>query len=242
MIPKTYYDDNPEDRAFVRDYWSWLQEQSQDAWLLWARGANWDNADTIFADMLDRPDCDLALVSWIFWGCQPEFYVRNPNEFKTSPLISKIVSNVERGFYRSAELYYDRYEVVIQAHQYRNALLEVPAANVPFRLPRVLCGPFNGRRAAIPARFDSQTERDLTEMFDYLDGGLPRSEADYWRQQESGGNLWIKDRLTLPKVPADPLAAYRDLDDAAYIEAIFGKGSAYDAARTPRKKKWSIFG
>jgi hypothetical protein len=239
MISKTFYDDNPEDRRYVHDYWSWLQTQPQDAWLLWARCANWDNADAIFASMVERFDCDLALVSWIFWGCQPDYYVRNPGHYGRDSLIGKIVGNVERGAYRSSALFYDRYEVAIYAHEYRKALGEVPAGTAPFRLPRELCGPFDGRRASIPAAYDAQTERDLEEIFDSMDGGLPRSEDEHWRTQVAGGNLWLKDRLKLPTVRPDAIAAYRHLDDPSYVEAIFGSSSSYAAARSPRKRWWS---
>jgi hypothetical protein len=66
MIPRTYNGGNPEDRAYVDDFWAWLRHQPKDAWLLWARCANWDNADTIFEQMIEDPDCDLALVAWVF--------------------------------------------------------------------------------------------------------------------------------------------------------------------------------
>ncbi|PPD25569.1 MAG: hypothetical protein CTY20_15660 [Hyphomicrobium sp.] len=230
MIRKTYWNDNPEDRRYVLDYWSWLQDQPQDAWLLWARCANWDNADTILEIMVDRPDCDIALVSWLFWKSGPATYIENPDYYRPSALIRKIVENAERGLYRSSALYYDRYEVAMAAHQYIKALRATTAAHAPFKLPRVLCGPFNGRRAVLPARYDDQTEQDLQQIFDHMNGGLPRSEDDHTRSMQSGGDLWLKDYASLPKVPKDPISAYRQMDDAAYLEAIFGAESRYRAA------------
>jgi hypothetical protein len=244
MIPRTFHDDAKQDRRVTLDFWAWLQDQPHDAWLLWARWANWDNADTIFELMLDRADCDLALVSWIFWGTDPGYYVRNPSSFGAHTLTGKIVANCEREFYRSSNLFYDRYEVAISAHTYLKALRGNDSATVPFKLPRILCGPFNGRQASIAERYDERTERDLAEIFTHLDGGLPRSEAQHWQDQEAGGNLWIKDRLALPSVAADPVHAYRDLDDAAYVEAIFGRAEDYAAARAPAGKarsKWWPF-
>jgi len=240
MIPKTYYDDNPEDRAYVRDFWTWLQDQPQDAWLLWARTANWDNANWIFEQMIERADCDIALVAWVFWGCEPSFYVTNPDRYIATSLIAKIVVNVERGFYKEHELCCDRFELAVGAHEYLKALRNMPAVAPPFRLPRSLCGPFDGRRAAIPAHYDAQTEQDLAEIFHYLNGGLPRSEDEHQRRNDR----WIR-TLELPRVPRDPFTAFRDLDDAAFIEAIFGKSEAYaaaraDAAKSP-KKKWRLF-
>ena len=245
MIPKTFHDGNPEDRRYTEDYWSWLQDQPQDAWLLWARTANWDNADTIFQRMLDSQACDLALVSWLFWHCDPSSCVENPSYYRAGSVIQKIVENVNRDLYQSSELFYDRYEVGILAHQYVKTLREVPAGQAPFALPRVIRGRFDGRRARIPARYDDETERDLAEIFRYRDGGLPRSEAEHSQQQTQGGNDWLKGRLSLPRVPPDPITTYRHLDDAAYVEAIFGKSSDYDAALAkqrggakPRKTWW----
>lgn len=231
MIPKTYYYDDPECRNYIPDLWSWLKEQPQDAWLLWARQANWDNADTIFDLMLDRPDCDLALVSWIFWGCNPDFYVRKAGFFSEGTLIYKIIRNCESDFYRSSSLFCDRYSVAISAHEYLNALRQTGEKNAPFKLPRALCGPFNGRYASLPERYDTQTEQDLEEIFEHIDGALPRSENEYWSAEERGGNLWIKKLLTLPSISGNPIVTYRDLDDAAFIEMIFGKQVEYAAAR-----------
>ncbi len=245
MIPKTFEDDEQQDRRYIFDYWDWLKNQPQDAWLLWARCANWDNADTIFDLMVDRPDCDLALVSWIFWGCSPAYYVRNPARYGNRELIGKIVSNCQRSFYTSSDLFYDRYEVAINAHEYLKALREKPAAGPPFELPRLLCGPFDGRRASIARRYDDRTERDLAVIFQNIDGSLPRSEAEHWESEERGGNLWIKDRLALPTVAMNPMTTYAHLAAAAYVEAIFGKAAAYAAARAPQKaprKKWWPFG
>lgn len=245
MIPRTYHDGNPEDRNYAADFWSWLQQQPQDAWLLWARGANWDNAETIFKAMVARADCDLALVSWLFWKSDPADIIAHPARFRPGTLIATIVGNVGRGFYAPGQLQYDRIEVAMQAQHYVRALLGAPAGSAPFALPRVLCGPFAGRPAKLPARYDDQTEADLREIFHYLNGGLPRSEKEHWERFVAGGNAWLRDQMAMPVVPPDPLAAHAGLDDAAYVEAIFGKASDYDAAlarhrsgKRPRKGWW----
>lgn len=191
------------------------------------------------------PECDRAVVGWIFWGTEPGYYVSNPGAYRPDTLIGKIVANVEEGFYRSQELYLSRYECAIQAHEYRRAL-STSGGIAPFRLPRALCGPFDGRRALIPTRFSKDVEAELEEIFSALDGGLPRSEDDYWNGQRRCGNLWIADHLKLPRVHGDPVVACNGLDDLAYVEAIFGPGRDYTAARTaaagaPRKKRWWPF-
>jgi Domain of unknown function (DUF4274) len=236
MIKKTYYDGNPEDRDTIGDFWSWLKDQPQDAWLLWARCANWDNADTIFEFMIKDPRCDLAVVSQLFWASSPAFYVKNPKNYSANTIIGRITTNAERGFYTQSNLYYNRYEDVIAAHDYINALKSADPAAVPFRLPRVLCGPFNGRMALLPKKYDAETERDLLEIFDHIDGWLPRSEQDYWDHQEKGGNLWIKNLMQLPDVPENALSGLRHLDDVGYLEAVFGLSSDYKAARAKTVK------
>lgn len=238
MIPKTFHDVQHQDRRYIEDYWCWLKEQPQDAWLLWARWANWDNADGIFELMIDRADCDLALVSWIFWGCDPAFYVRNPASYSSRSLIGKIIGNCGRAFYSSRNLHYSRYEKAIAAHAYVEAL-QAQTARPPFHLPRDLCGPFDGRHASIPSRYDEDTEAALHDIFAGIDGGLPRSEAEHWQNLEDGGDLAIRDRLVLPSVPADPLNAYSHLCDAAYTSAIFGTPQD---ARPAKRNRWRLFG
>lgn len=235
MIPKTYYDDNPDpdDRRYVDDYWSWLREQPQDAWLLWARWANWDSAERIFQAMLDSPDCDPALVSWLFWGCDPAAHVDNPHYYSPDSLIWKIIGNVERSHYSSSAMYYDRFEVGMRAHRYIQALRRASPGQAPFKLPRVLCGPFNGRPATISSRYDDRTEQDLAEMFHYLDGGLPRTEDEHCQRR---GREWLADQMRLPDVPQDPIATYRHHDDASYLEALFGKSRDFEAALDRHRK------
>jgi hypothetical protein len=248
MIPKTFHDGNPEDRRYVIDYWSWLQDQPQDAWLLWARCANWDNAEAIFDAMIGRPDCDLALVSWLFWRSDPAYFVETPSRYRPGSLIRKIVENANGGLYRSSDLFCDRYETAVQAHRYVQALRRNTSEKPPFALPRVLCGPFNGRPAVLPARYDDQTEADLAEIFRYLNGGLPRSEKEHWLSQTKGGNVWLKDRMRLPDVSAAQLASFHHLDDAAYVEAIYGRSSDFDAALAKERggakvrRSWWPFG
>ena len=202
--------------------------------LLYARQANWDNADWIVEQLADDPSCDRAVISWIFWGSDPGFFFRTPAEYRPDRLIAKIVTNAGRGYYRSAELYCDRFELVHQAQGYLGAL-EASGGAAPFRLPRELCGPFDGRPARLPSSYDAQTERDLAEIFAAIDGGLPHSEGEHWQQQEKGGNLWIKEVLALPGVRAAPLASLRHLDDAGYVQAIFGRHADYLAAC---RKNW----
>ena len=230
MIQKTYFDDNQEDRFFSDDLWSWLKDQPQDVWLLWIRCANWDQADGIMHRMLTDPRCDLAIVSWFFWMSRPEYWIRNPSQYRTESLLSLVVANVEESFYRSSELYCSRSETIHEAHSYRMALLDLPASPRPFRLPRLLCGPFEGRPALIPEPYDPLTEQDLREIFDNIDGYLPRSEEQYRADRERGWSIWLEDLMSLPHISGDPIKDFAHLDDAEFIEAIYGSSTQYQAA------------
>ncbi|WP_170294836.1 DUF4274 domain-containing protein [Roseospira navarrensis] len=232
MFPCTLYSDDPEDRAFGDDLWTWLKEQPQDAWLLWMRTANWDNADGIFDRMLDDPNCDLAIVSWLFWASDPGYHLKNPDRLDQS-LPGKILRNLDKGYYTNADLFYDTFSVIDNAHAYIACLEEMreKGINPLFALPRPLCGPFNGRRARIPNAYDPETEEGLRQVFEHMNGRLPRSEEAYWRDQTAGGNLAIMKYLALPKVPDDPLTAFAHLDDVGYMEAIFGRHKKYLRAR-----------
>jgi|GEM_PF-4862150 len=232
MVQLSPYSGDPDDRYNARDLWAWLKEQPQDAWLLWMRTANWDNADQIFDWMLDDPNCDLAIVSWLFWMGGADDEVINPGNTNAS-LTSKILRNLEKGYYANAGLYYNRVDVIVFAHEYIKNLKEIQEKGIdpPFALPRQLCGPFNGRRARIPDAYDPETEEGLRQILDHMDARLPRSEDAHWRDQTASGNLEIIKYLTLPKVPDDPLTAFAHLDDLAYMEAIFGRHKKYLRAR-----------
>ncbi|MEZ5853650.1 MAG: DUF4274 domain-containing protein [Hyphomicrobiaceae bacterium] len=230
MIQKTYFNDDQEDRLYSDDLWSWLKNQPQDVWLLWIRCANWDQADGIMHRMLNDPRCDLAIVSWVFWLSRPHYWIENPDKFTTDSLLGQIIANLEKGFYGSSELYCSRSETVHEAHAYRKALLDRPDAPRPFLLPRLLCGPFAGRPAAVPQQYDADTERDLKEIFDNIDGSLPRSEQEYRKDRELGWQVWLEDLMPFPAIDHDPIESFAHLDDPGFIEAIYGSQESYQLA------------
>uniref|UniRef100_Q07NN3 Uncharacterized protein n=1 Tax=Rhodopseudomonas palustris (strain BisA53) TaxID=316055 RepID=Q07NN3_RHOP5 len=239
MIPRTYSPGHPDDRYWHEDFWSWLKDQPQDAWFLWVRSAFWGNTEQIVDWMLDEPECDLAIVSFVFWRNHPGYWVLNPEALGSWRVsqIGKILRNLERRCYTGPALFYDRYEVLHQVHEYIDAL-KAKGTDLPFALPRLLCGPFNGRRARIPDAYDAETERDLAEVFQALGGWLPRSEQANWQEQKRGGNLAIADAMELPSVPRDPLQSFKALGDIDYLEAIFGRhddfARAVERIRTPQ--------
>ncbi|MFT5510745.1 MAG: hypothetical protein ACI89J_003842 [Hyphomicrobiaceae bacterium] len=238
MIKKTFHDGNPEDWHYTGDFWNWIRKQPQDVWLLWARHANWDSADSIFERMVDDPRCDGALASWIFWNAEPGYHYANPDHYSKNPgafdnsLVGRIMKNAQRGYYKDAELYYDRYEVVIHANLLATAIEEDENRNT-FQVPKVLFGPFDGRHAKAP-EFDIETQNDLEEFFDAMDGWLPLSEAEHSKYMRSSGHLRIAKYLHLPKIPAATAALASVNDNWSCIQAVFGSSAAIKNARMER--------
>jgi hypothetical protein len=223
MIPRTYHDGNPEDWNYVPDFWKWLKDQPQDVWLLWARNANWDNAEWIFEQMVASPACDRAVAAWLFWSSDPAYYVRNPCDYSTS-LAARIVEKAANGLYVRSELFLDRLDTAHGALSLLEALEE--EGNAPFALPRSLLGPFNGRRALSPA-YDDETRLDLDDFFHAMDGGIDTDEAAYAAKR-------VVDRAVVMrlKLPAYPVANAAFKDDAEAIKAFYGSTEAYKAARS----------
>jgi hypothetical protein len=81
-----------------------------------------------------------------------------------------------------------------------------------------LCASFEGRNPDLPP-FDDTTERDLEEMFQYLDGTLPRTDRESWESNERGGNWWYEQALRLPSTPA----VTTHISDVEAIDAVFGE-------------------
>ena len=216
-IPRTYYDGNPEDRAYLRDFWTWLEQQPQTAWLYYARHANWDQAGDMFIDMVRHPGCDRALASWLFWSSDPEYFIRQGERPAGHTLAGAILDRSEKGGFNNAGLCYHRVEVALQALRAAEVLTTLDGPP-PFRIPRELCASFEGRNPDLPP-FDETTERDLEEMFRYLDGTLARSDQESWEWNRRGGNWWYEPALRLP--PAPEVTA--KMSDVEAIDAVFGE-------------------
>jgi hypothetical protein len=216
-IPRTYYDGNPEDRAYIPDFWTWLQQQPQTAWLYYARKANWDEAGEMFVDMVRHPHCERALASWLFWSSDPSYFIEQGKRPPAGTLVGAILERSEKGGFSNTGLFYHRVEVALQALRAAEALtrLDGPPS---FRIPRELCASFEGRNPDLPP-FDATTERDLEEMFEYLDGTLPRTDQDSWEWNKRGGNWWYEQALQLPPTPE----VTARMSDVEAIDAVFGE-------------------
>ena len=216
-IPRTYYDDNPEDRAYVRDFWSWLAQQPQQAWLYYARNANWDQAEDMFVDMVRHPQCDRALASWLFWSSDPAYFIEQGKRPHSDTAIGTILDKCDKGGFVKGGLHYRRVEVALQALRSAQALTR-RTAPPPFRIPRELCASFEGHNPDLPP-FDQTTEDDLDEIFQHLDGTLPRTDRKSWEWNISGGNWWYERALTLPSMPKVTV----HMSDVEAIDAVFGE-------------------
>ena len=216
-IPHTYYDGNPEDRAYLRDFWSWLEQQPQQAWLYYARKANWDEAEDMFVDMVRHPRCERALASWLFWSSNPSYFIEQRKRPPSEKVVGAILDRSEKGGFNNAGLRYGRIEVALQALRVAEVLTTLDGPP-PFRIPRELCASFEGRNPDLPP-FDESTERDLEEMFQYLDGTLPRTDRESWEWNQRGGNWWYEQALQLPSTPE----VTADMSDVEAIDAVFGE-------------------
>jgi hypothetical protein len=181
--------------------------------------------------MIDDPDCDIAIAAWIFWACEPGWYVGD-SEFKGDlGHLQSITANIDRGFYRRSELALNRFEVLHSVHHYADAVRERRLARRPawMALPRSLLGPFIGREPAV-APGNEATERHLGEIAQRLGfPGLIRTQAAWRDAYES--NYWIRHYFTLPPLTASSQHDLGTLDELAHIEALYGKTAAYMDAR-----------
>jgi len=64
---KAYYDEYGE-RDYASEMVDWLSDKPQDVWADVAPDLNWDSAEHVLQWMVEQERCDLAVVSWIFWG------------------------------------------------------------------------------------------------------------------------------------------------------------------------------
>ena len=123
-IPETYRDRNPEDRNYTEDFWAWLQHQPLQAWLFFAREANWDQAELLFVAMVRHPRCDVALASWLFWSANPSWFLSQGERPGVGTLLGEILCRAEGEGFAPATLHYSRVEVARQALEAANAIMK----------------------------------------------------------------------------------------------------------------------
>jgi hypothetical protein len=194
--------------------------------------------------LIEDPDCDIAIAAYIFWACHPGFIVAKADEFKghqdlredglpleDGPLLQRIATNIDRGFYRRSELSLNRFEVLHSVHLYADAVRARRLSHRPawMALPRSLLGPFVGREPAV-APNNEATERHLDEIAERLGfPGLIRTQAVYRDKQQA--NHAIRHYFTLPPLTESSQRDLGALDELAHIEALYGRTAAYMDAR-----------
>jgi hypothetical protein len=207
---------------------------------MFLKGMIWDGMERLVQRIIEDPDCDIAIAAYIFWACQPGFSVANQNEFKghqelrqdglpleDGPLLQRIATNIDRGFYRRSELALNRFELLNSVHDYADAVRARRLAQRPawMALPRSLLGPFIGHQPTI-APGNEATERHLDEIAQRLGfPGLIRTQAAYRDAQE--GNYVIRHYFTLPPLISSAPRDLGALDELAHIEALYGTTAAY---------------
>ena len=244
------YEGPYKDGSRVRDYQAeieaWLPLQPQGTRLMFLKNMIWDGMERLVQRLIEDPDSDIAIAAYTFWDCHPGFTVAkdNENEFKghqelrqdglpleDGPLLQRIATNIDRGFYRRSELALNRFEVLHSVHHYADAVRERRLARRPawMALPRSLLGPFIGREPAVAPGNDA-TERHLDEIAERLGfPGLIRTQAAY--REAQAGNHEIRHYFTLPPLTASSQSDLGALDELAHIEALYGKTAVYMEAR-----------
>jgi hypothetical protein len=225
-IPHSYLkglEGHPDGRETAVDFWAWLEQQPVHAWLFYARGANWDTADSIFESMVAHPRCDLAIASWLFWQSEPRYWLAKPEKPRLGTLLRAILDRCNQGGFPSGAVHYDRVEVAFHALQAAKVLSELKGPP-PFLIPPQLIQSFDGSNPPI-GLYEPEVERDLAEIFDDVPGkhsaiwgSFYRSDQEYFDANRRSGNWWFEPALNLPRNPL-PGAGMSTIEA---IDAVFG--------------------
>lgn len=232
-FPETYsvYPGGERERNVEQDLHAWVLSQPQDVWLMFVRCNGYDRHARLYEDLIETPDCDLGIISFIFWREQPGSKLTDRYRFDLS-LQKKILTNFENGRYRAQSLSFDPAEIVHEVRDYIAACHGTKPEEWLFRLPKALCCPHTGARPRVPDRFDDETEQHLDVLLAATGSVLPRSENELKRCEA--------DRFAVP-CPAPGDAGHQEgptadgLADVVWLERIFGTPRAFQrAARQSR--------
>lgn len=230
-IEKQYHeaeDGFPPERAYLEELKSWLLQQPQDAWLIFVKHMNWDSMDRIADELIGIPDCDIAIVSWIFWLNEPGYHIRHPKDHWQGARNYRILENVKKGHYKTSELAFDRSEIMAHVQGYAEERRKLDEGDRPFDVPLALFGPFHGRRAALADPPDAATQAHLDEIFEALGASpIDFSEPDPAPSPENVHD--VANHMELPELPPDAATRFQHLDELDYIDRVFGPRAAYQA-------------
>jgi len=75
---------------------------------------NWDDGPELLTWIINSPICDIGTAKLIFWRAQPDDYTYYSSEEESSDgvftLLQTIISNFEKGFYKSEKILYNPHE------------------------------------------------------------------------------------------------------------------------------------
>jgi len=234
-VPETYttYANGEVARNHEQDLAAWLMRQPQDARLLFVRSNGYDDFAPLFEEMIADPDCDLAVITFIFWSECPASVLTEATAYERS-LTKTILENIGKGYYRNQTLSFDPIEIAPDVHEYIESCKSAPDRARLFEVPKTLCFPHKGRPPRLPNRYDDETERELDGLLKAVDAVLPRSEEDFRKA--------FQGRYDIPyfRIP-DSDVGDPDMDDIAdtdFLEKIFGSHDAYRLAMKRARIEW----
>lgn len=242
----TTYDNGERERNFSDDWWAWVSNQPQDAMLLWLRSSNWDNISELhFVELIDNPDTDLAIIAVIFWGTVG--WITEPGF-----LPGKIIGNLGKGYYKKSELWLERNQFLDKAMVMAKLLREAGAKSFSYPFPRQLLGLFGDRKAKVQSDYGKQVEEQIRLVEEAIEVTFHRSEADYLANR---GSLTFRNETLSQsetrlaglqqQLPKNPVSAFADLPDLAYIEHHFLPLDVYEEFRRDpdegKKKRNAVF-
>jgi hypothetical protein len=164
---KPIWVDTREARALAAQVlWDWVVLQPQTVWLNIVRDGNPDEWELDWIKMVNHPQCDRAVASYLFWKFQPSYYLAHgerPREDGTGNLMAHILNRAEKGGWPAATIHYDRVEVALEALETARTIATTPS--VPFAIPRQLCANFEGDNET-PKLVGDETIAQIDYAFD----------------------------------------------------------------------------
>ena len=170
-IRKQFHPDDdfgPGERAYLPELQSWIMDQPQDSWLLFALNANRDSMDEILRHFVETRDCDIAIAALIFWMGDPAYWLTQPRERFERTLSHRILVNLSHGYYAHSSLALDETNIRPWVDSYSGALKQLHGATPPFAIPERIFGPFKGRVPRLVPTLDASTVAHLKEIHEAL--------------------------------------------------------------------------
>jgi hypothetical protein len=110
---KPWNDYSPEE--FVK-FAAWLKSADPDERHMAAMYCNWDYGIAPLLWIVRQPDCDIATAAYIFFGCEPSYYlgpdgdahrVRDASMGEPGGMMIEIKERMDRGFYSRSAIQFD---------------------------------------------------------------------------------------------------------------------------------------